>query len=163
MNRKILLSAFFASCLVFSLLGCSLFSSERPAKKSERTVASEPSNIEWKERKWESYAEDNGGVQYFFERESLDHTTKDLIYVWRKRIFPGKSSSQKEITSFDEIDCRTEKYRSLELQGLNWDDTTTIIYKRPTPWTPIFTDTPDYYFFNNFCRRTGTGDNVQGK
>jgi hypothetical protein len=163
MNWRILLSACFVSCLAFSLLDCSLFSSGKAAKKSERTVAPEPSNIEWKERKWESYAEDKGGVQYLFERESLDHTTKDLIYVWRKRIFAGKSSSQKEITSFDEIDCRTQKYRSLELQGVNWDDTTTIIYKRPTPWNTIFGDTPDEYFLDNFCRKTPTGDKVQGK
>jgi len=149
---RLSLFACFVTCLCVSLADCSLVVAEKPAKGAQPPRTVDSSGIEWKERKWEIYAKDRGGTQYYFERESLSYPAKNRIYVWKKRIFPGKSSSQKEIVSYDEIDCRDEKYRSLELQGVNWDDSTTIIYKRPTPWTPIFTDTADEYFLDTFCR-----------
>ncbi len=154
MGRRLLFCVFITSCLVISLGACGSVGKAKPAKEARKPAVAEPSSVEWKERQWENYAEDRGGVLFYFERESVTYPSKDIIHVWRKRVFPGRSSSQKEIVSLDEINCKTEKYRSLELQGVNWDDTTTVIYKRPTPWNTIYTDTADEYFLDNFCRRT---------
>ena len=46
------------------------------------------------------------------------------------------ASNQKEIIAFEEFDCTQDRYRSLEVQGLNWDGTTTQIFRKPSPWTP---------------------------
>jgi hypothetical protein len=153
MTRKFLFCLSLGYCLLLCVGGCSLLRPGKSAKEAQKPPIVDTGNIEWKERTWENYAEDRGGVQFYFDKESLSYPSKDLIRVWRKRVFPGRSSSQKEIVSFDEIDCRTDRYRTLELQGLNWDDTKTMIYKRPTPWTNIFENTPDEYFLGKFCNR----------
>jgi hypothetical protein len=154
------LPVFLLSCLALSVVDCSLISASKPSKKAEKPVATPTSNVEWKERKWELYAEDRGGVQYFFEKDSVEYLAKDVIRAWRKRTFPNKSSSQKEITSFDEIDCRMDRFRSLELQGLNWDDTTTAIYRRPAPWSKIYSETSDEVFEDKVCRQPGAGHDL---
>jgi hypothetical protein len=161
MSLRAYLPVFFLSCLALSMVDCSLTSASKPSKKAEKPVAMSTSNAEWKERKWELYAEDRGGVQYFFEKDSVEYLAKDVVHAWRKRTFPGKSSSsQKEITSFDEIDCRMDRFRSLELQGLNWDDTTTAIYRRPAPWSKIYSETPDELIEGKLCRQPGVGQNL---
>jgi hypothetical protein len=161
MKRTLVFSAFLLSCLAFSLPGCSLHSTKKVAKQVQPQVSAAPQPIEWKDRKWESYAEERD-VTYYFEKESISYPAKDLVHVWRKRIFSAKSS-HKVITSLDEIDCRNERFRSLEVQGLSWDDTTTPVYKRPTPWVPIYTDTPDDYFLIHYCRQGETSSTPSSK
>ena len=147
-------------CVLFSLVvllmaavgGCSIFSSSKSAKKTEVKAVEPVSPIEWKERKWENYAEDKGGNVYHFERDTLTFPAKGIIHVWRKRQLAGSAQGLKEITSFDEIDCKTEKFRTLELQGLDSKDTLTAIFKKPSPWTPIFQGSADDYFIIKFCR-----------
>lgn len=151
MNSRIVLPIFLLSCFVFTLPGCSVFSSKKTVKQAELQTATAPSTIEWKEREWEVYAEERG-VTYYFEKESITYPRKNIVHVWRKREFRPKISSHKAITAFDEFDCRDEKYRSLQVQGVNWDDTTTPIYQRPAPWTPIDIDEPDYHFIVHYCK-----------
>jgi hypothetical protein len=144
--------------VLLSFIGCSSFSTKLP-KKGPAPVAVKPvSQIEWKERKWEQYGEDNAGVIYFFDRESITFPGKGVIHVWRKRQLSGSAKSLKEITSFDEIDCRADKFRTLELQGLNPDGTTTEIYKKPSVWTNIFQESADDFFIIKFC-----GDALKGE
>jgi hypothetical protein len=153
MQRWFVVPVFLLSCLMVFLAGCSMLPSKKPAKQNQpEASAAASSTVEWKDRRWESYA-DERGVQYYFEKESISYPKKDTMLVWRKRIFPGKMSSHKEIVSLDEFDCREEKVRSLQVQGLNWDDTTTPIYQRPTPWAIVYTNTADDYFVLNYCRR----------
>jgi hypothetical protein len=123
-------------------------------KNPGQATPTQASGLEWKERQWEQYEQDKGKTVYYFEKDSLSYPSPHIIHVWRKRTFPTRSSSHKEIVSFDEIDCKNDKYRSLEVQALNWDDTPTPIYRKPSPWTNIYQDTPDEYFLDNFCRRS---------
>ena len=86
MNRGFFFRACFVSCLVISLGGCSLARSEKPAKEAKKPTVAESGNVEWKERKWENYAEDRGGVVFYFERESVTYPSKDLLHVWMLNI-----------------------------------------------------------------------------
>jgi hypothetical protein len=162
MNFRSILSALFLSCFVFSLPACSIFSWKKAAKEDEPYVAAAPSTVEWKERDWKIYAND-GGIKHYFEEESIAYPRKNIVQIWRKREFPPRVSSHKVITALDEFDCRKERFRSLQVQGLNWDDTTTPIYQRPTPWTPIDFDEPDYYFIIHYCGPTGADKKPSAK
>ena len=62
------------------------------------------------------------------------------------------TSSHKEIITYDEMNCKDEKYRSLETQLVNWDGTTTDIFRRPTPWTTIYEETADDLILHDYCK-----------
>jgi hypothetical protein len=152
------------SLSVAFLGGCSFLSFKKSSDKTQaqKQVPVPPSPpTEWKERKWEKYAEDQTGTIYFFEKESVSYPVKNIIHVWRKRIVGPGARGLKEITTYDEIDCRTEKFRTLELQGTNADGTTTDIFRRTSPWSLIFQESADEYFLNNFCKEAGKARDPQ--
>ena len=110
-------------------------------------------------RKWEKYGEDNNGVVHYIDKSAISYPSKNIIRVWRKRVFPeivpgskGMKSSHKEIVTYDEMDCKNETYRSLELQGVKWDGTLTEIFRKPTPWMPCFDNTADDRVLENYCK-----------
>jgi hypothetical protein len=159
MNRRVLLFFCLACGVAASMSACSIMPFQKSAKKSEPPKQEQASKIEWGERKWEQYGKDNSGITYYFDKSAITYPKKHIIHVWRKRVFPeavvGVStvrSSHKEIVAYDEMNCKTENYRALESQGLNWDGTTTQIFTRPTPWTPAFNDTADDRMLLNFCK-----------
>ena len=69
-------------------------------------------------------------------RETVAYPSKTLVRAWRKRTFP-MHSPQKQIISFDEIDCNEARYRSLEVEGVYWDDKVKTL-KVVSPWIRIF-------------------------
>jgi hypothetical protein len=74
---------------------------------------------------------------------------------------PPGGRGLKEITTFDEIDCRNDRFRTLELQGVNADDTKTDIFRRVSPWNPIFQESADEYLLNHFCTEAAKAGNPQ--
>lgn len=158
MTRKISLALCLLWCALASVVGCTIFHKSTSAKTPEAAEEAKGSAIEWGERNWEFYAKDNGGVSYYFDKGSITSPSKNVVHVWRKREFPQEkpsgartSSNMKEITALDEFDCREAQHRSLEVQGLRWDGTTTEVFRRPTPWAPIYEGSPEDYFLNNYC------------
>lgn len=161
MIRKASLLLCLLSCAFASMFGCSILhksTTATPAKAPEAVKETNVSTIEWGERKWEFYVKDSGGVSYYFDKETITFPSKNVMHVWRKREFPlekpgaGRTSSNmKEIVALDEFDCRDGRYRSLEVQGLKWDGTTTEIFRKPTPWGAIYDDTAEIYFLDNYC------------
>jgi hypothetical protein len=154
---KILVSLSLAALFMVTASNCSVFSSAKSSKNDEPKKAkaespTPPSPVEWKERKWENYGEERSGTTYYFERESISYPARNIIRVWKKRTLAGSARSLKEITSYDEMDCKTEKYRTLELQGVNADDTKTEIFRKPGPWNTVYQDSADEYFLRKFCR-----------
>jgi len=158
MSRKMSLSVSLLCCALVSMTGCSFIHKSNPAKAPETVKQNQGSTIEWGERKWEFYVKDNGGVSYYFDKGSVTFPSKNVVHVWRKREFPGEkadarhtASNMKEITSIDEFDCSEGRYRSLEVQGLKWDGTTTDLFRKPTPWGTVYEGTAEDYFLNNYC------------
>jgi hypothetical protein len=152
---------FLLACLSFTVItGCSFLSFKKTTDKTQAKNAPPagvlPSPAEWKDRKWENYAQDKSGVTYFFEKQTILYPAKNIIHVWRKRNLAAGARGLKEITSYDEIDCKNERYRTLELQGINTDGTKTDIFRKPSPWSAIFLESADEYFLNNFCKEAAT-------
>ena len=124
MNKRSFLSACLVCCVAVSTIGCGSMpfgkSTKNPAPVKEAGV----SKIEWGARNWEYYAKDNNGVTHYMDKSAISYPSKYIIHVWRRRVFPeaapgSKSvrSSHKEIIAYDEMNCKTEKYRALESQG----------------------------------------------
>jgi hypothetical protein len=142
-----------------STIGCSVMPFGKSAKNPEPAKEAGVSKIEWGARNWEYYAEENNGVTYYLDKSTISYPSKNIIHVWRRRVFPEAApgtravrSSHKELIGYDEMNCVTEKYRTLESQGVNWDGTTTAIFTRPTPWMTIYNDTADDRVRENYCK-----------
>ncbi len=101
-------------------------------------------------RKWTSYTEDDNGVEYFYDKDTIAHPSKDLVQMWRKREFPS-GASQKEIVTLDEIDCRGARYRSLELRVTHRDGTIQT-FNKVAPWATIYVDSAEEYLMNEHCK-----------
>jgi hypothetical protein len=101
-------------------------------------------------RKWTSYAEDGNGIEYFYDKDTIAHPSKDLVQVWRKREFPS-GASQKEIVAHDEIDCPGARYRSLEL-SVTYRDGTIRTFNKVTSWANIYADSAEEYLMNEHCK-----------
>ena len=145
--------------------GCSFLPTfKKPSGETQtrkQTPVSPSPSAEWKERKWEKYTDDRAGTSYLFEKESISYPAKNIIHVWRKRIMGPGAGGLKEITTYDEIDCKTERFRTVELQGINADGTATNIFRRTSPWNPIFQESADEYFLNNFCKEAAKAGSPQ--
>ena len=164
MDRKPWLSLSLICCLALLMVACSLIRSGKankdgksaagqaePAKVSETSSGSAgEAGKEGRERKWENYASDANGVDYYVDRETIAYLSKTIVHAWRKRTFLVKSP-QKEIISFDEIDCNEARYRTLEVEGVYWDGRTKT-FKAVSPWVRIFADSPDEVLYLDVCK-----------
>ena len=164
MDRKPWLSLSLICCLALLMVACSFIRSGKankdgksaagqaePAKVSEtRSGSAGEAGKEGRERKWENYASDANGVDYYVERETIAYLSKTIVHAWRKRTFLVKSP-QKEIISFDEIDCGEARYRTLEVEGVYWDGRTKT-FKAVSPWVRIFADSPDEVLYLDVCK-----------
>jgi hypothetical protein len=160
MNRRSLFSYCLVWLVAVSAFGCSSIPFLKSAKDKEPASQVVTSNIQWGERKWEVYGKDNNGTTHYLDKSSISYPAKSMIHVWRRRVFPQPTagirevrSSHKEIVALDEMDCKGEKYRSLESQGINWDGTPTVVWKKPTPWTPIYDDSADDRILRDYCKQ----------
>ena len=164
MDRKPLLMLSLICCLVLLTVGCSLIRSGKANKEGKSAAAqAEPAKVsatgsapteeagnEWRERKWENYASDSNRVDYYVDKESITYPSKTLVRAWRRRTFPIHSP-QKEIIAFDEIDCDEARYRSLKVEGIYWDGRTQV-FNVVSPWTRIYSDSPDEVLFLDVCK-----------
>ena len=109
------------------------------------------SAAEESERKWTSYMrERDHSVEYFYDKDSLIKTPQRILQVWRKRVFaPG--SAQKEIVTFDQIDCREAEYRSLQLSVTYWDGTVKT-FNKEGPWAHVYSNSPEEYLLEEHCK-----------
>ena len=109
------------------------------------------SAAEQTERKWFSYGRDrNTGVEYFYEKETLTKPSKNLIQMWRRRVFPS-GAAQKEIVTFDEIDCVEVRYRSLEL-SVTYTDGSTKRFEKVAPWAKVYANSVEEYLMDEHCK-----------
>lgn len=158
MNRKLLPLLCLAGSVVL-MSACSMVPFHKSDKKAEPRKQAEEVKAEWGERKWEQYGSDNNGTTHYLDKSSITYPSRYTIHIWRKRVFPEAvvgsgtvRSSHKEIIGYDEMNCKTEEYRSLESQGVNWDGTTTKVFTRPTPWTPVYDGTADDVILRDYCK-----------
>ena len=105
---------------------------------------------EGEERKWEEYSKDKQGLTFSYDKASITYPSPGVIKLWRKRSFPVRAS-QKEILSLDEIDCYKQKYRSVQLQLVQWDDTVDT-FNKVAEWCVIYGDSPEEYFLDTACK-----------
>ena len=103
------------------------------------------------ERKWTSYMrERNNSVEYFYDKDTLVKTPQGTFQVWRKRVFaPG--AAQKEIVSFDQINCREAEYRTFQLTVTYWDGTSKT-YDKPSSWAHVYSSSPEEYLLEQNCK-----------
>jgi hypothetical protein len=101
-------------------------------------------------RKWTSYAEDGNGIQYFYDKDTIAHPSKELVRLWRRRQFPS-GAGQKEIVSLDEIDCRGARHRSVELR-VTYRDGTIRTFDKITPWAKVYEDSAEDYLMKEQCK-----------
>jgi hypothetical protein len=106
------------------------------------------------ERKWTSYMKDRGAnVEYLYDKEELTKPSKNLMQVWRKRVFPA-GATQKEIVTLDEIDCHQARYRALRLRVTYWDGTVKA-WDKVNPWAKVYANSPEEYLMDEHCQETG--------
>ncbi len=99
--------------------------------------------------KWEYYWKDRREVQYFYDKDHIEYPSKGIMKLYRQRVFP-EGNAQKEIVSLDEVNCKTLKYRSLELTVIGFDgksETTSIV----SPWNLIWGNTADEWISDELC------------
>jgi hypothetical protein len=97
-----------------------------------------------------SYMEDAHGVEYFYDKDTIAHPSKDLVQMWRKREF-SSGASQKEIVALDEIDCRGARYRSLELRVTDRDGAIRT-FDKATSWVKVYVDSAEEYLMDKYCK-----------
>jgi len=102
------------------------------------------------DRTWTKYAGDGKGVEYYFDKDSVLRPDTDILRIWRKRVFPQRSSL-KEIVALDEFNCRLQQYRALELHVAGQDGNTQVS-RRVGPWTTIWVGSPEEYFLDGVCK-----------
>ena len=102
------------------------------------------------DRKWEEYSKDKQGLIFSYDKASITYPSTGVIKLWRKRSFPVRAS-QKEIISLDEIDCYKQKYRSVQLQLVQWDDTVET-FNKAAEWSVIYGDSPEEFFLDTACK-----------
>ena len=160
MNHRSSLPVFLLFCVALSLPGCSMLPSKKGVQQNQAKVvqpqaSASSSTVEWKDRTWNNYFEDKG-IVYYVEKQSVSYPRPNIVHMWRKRTFPNnKVSSHKEVISLDEIDCYKEKFRSLQLRALGWDDTATPVYQRPSPWANIYEGTAEDILILDYCIKGG--------
>jgi hypothetical protein len=104
------------------------------------------------ERKWTSYMrERDRSVEYFFDKDAMVKTPQRMLNVWRKRVF-AKGAAQKEIITFDNINCREAEFRSLQLTVINWDGTSKT-FDKPSEWAHVFSSSPEEYLLEQYCNK----------
>ncbi len=162
MNVRTTLSICLICCLAVLVIGCTLTRSGKAArdaqklKEAEQAKQLEQTKQPIPDKKWEHYGADTNGVDYYFQKESIAFPSENLVRVWRKRTFRQRSEL-KEIISFDEIDCKTEKYRSSQTQGVRQDGSTTEMFVKPSPWITIYQGSADEYFLDTSCKEAKKG------
>jgi hypothetical protein len=114
------------------------------------------------ERKWTSYGKDAQEIEYYYDKDAIARPSANIIQVWRKRVFPQRSA-QRDIVALDEINCRLQKYRALELHVTTWDGSTQIT-KKPGPWGTIWSKSAEEYFLDTHCKEPAANPSQeQGK
>jgi hypothetical protein len=100
-------------------------------------------------RNWTQYAKLKGGVVCFLDKDTITYPAKDMVQLWRKRVFPPRSG-EKEIIAYDEMDCRKQKYRSLLLRVTHENDTVETFVKA-SPWAAVYEGSPEEYLLDTSC------------
>ena len=148
---------FLVCCVALSITGCSLIKSTKAkgdVQQAKQTGVQKDEQIV-QERKWEHYASDRRMVDYYYDKESATFPSKAVVRAWRRRVFPPRSP-QKEIISYDEVDCNNARFRSLETEAVYWNGTTRA-FKVISPWIPMYEGTPDELFLVDRCREARQG------
>jgi hypothetical protein len=101
------------------------------------------------DHKWEQYSKDKQGLTFYYDKTSITYPSAGVIKVWRKRSFPVRAS-QKELISLDEIDCLKQKYRSVQMQVVQWDDTAET-FNKVAEWSVIYGDSPEEILLDTAC------------
>ncbi len=106
------------------------------------------------ERKWTSYMrERDRSIEYFFDKEAMVKSPQNTLNVWRKRVF-AEGAAQKELITFDLLACDfREEYRTMQLTVV-YRDGTSKTFDRPTPWIHIYTNSPEQYLVDEYCKKT---------
>jgi hypothetical protein len=121
----------------------------RGTDAGEKTPAPVQSIKDATGKTWTLYFKNDDGLQWFIDEKAVKPSPA-LIQLWRKRIFP-RWAFQKEITTFDEIDCREARYRTRELSVTSWDGATQA-YDKVTSWANVFSSSPEEYLMNEYCK-----------
>jgi hypothetical protein len=106
-----------------------------------------------RERRWVVYGMSSAGVSLLVDKGSVTPMSNGILQFWRRRTFPERSY-QKEIISLEEVDCRRNKYRTLEVQGVYWDGRHEGS-KAATSWTRFYDDTTEDRLFLDTCKEAG--------
>ncbi len=103
-----------------------------------------------RERRWEVFGMSATGVSLLFDRRSITRGSDGTLQFLRRRTF-SDSSYQKEIISREEVDCRKNRYRTLETEGIFWDGRHETS-KTPTSWSRFYDDTTEDRLFMDTCK-----------
>jgi hypothetical protein len=101
-------------------------------------------------RIWTRYFANDDGLEWFLDEGAPLEASRDVIQMWRKRVFPSWAF-QKEIVTLDELDCHEARYRIRELRVTSWDGKTQTS-DNVTPWANVFSSNPEEYLMNEYCK-----------
>jgi hypothetical protein len=133
-----------------------LFVTVLPANAQEKTPGTKDESAQKQtepagtpERKWTEIMKTANDVDHFYDKDSIVRQEKNIIQVWRRQVYPRRLPQQERI-SLDEIDCKREKYRSVEVHVKYWDNTTEE-FKKVSPWATIWRGYPEEFFLEKHC------------
>jgi hypothetical protein len=101
-------------------------------------------------RTWTRYFANDDGLEWFLDEGAPLQPSRDVVQMWRKRLFPSWAF-QKEIVTLDDLDCREARYRTHELRVTYWDGKTQTSEK-VTPWANVLSSGPEEYLMNEYCK-----------
>ena len=101
-------------------------------------------------RTWTRYFANDDGLEWFLDEGPPLQPSRDVVQMWRKRVFPSWAF-QKEIVTLDDLDCRGARYRTCELRVTYWDGKTQTSDK-VTPWANVFSISPEEYLMDEYCK-----------
>jgi hypothetical protein len=103
------------------------------------------------QKEWKEHARVKLGIQYYYEKDSIEYPSRGMMKIWRKRVLPARMSD-KEIISLDQFDCKEQKYRSVFIQVVRKNDMVDTFKKPSEDWNQIFPDSPEEYFLDIYCK-----------
>jgi hypothetical protein len=115
----------------------------------ETKETKEPAKKDEFQRKWSHFFETNNRVRHYYDEGAITRTGKNFLTLWRKREFPSRMM-QKEIITFEEINCKDQKFRTLKTQVVYRDDKPEA-FEKTSPWATIFADSPEEWYLDNVC------------
>lgn len=121
---------------------------------SYQTEASTPAKQESSTEKWEHYASDEEGAEYFYNPGTLTHVKGNLVKVWVRAIYSEKNQKYSQAELQWEINCTKKSMRGLTAKAKKKDGTQDLVNKS-SDWSAIPSESTAETLYEAVCKKKG--------